>query len=179
MGRKPSISPEQGERLLKAYQRLGNKSAAAREIGVSEDAADRYLKSVPAAAAPVVAQQREIIETTGASLFDSTAALSEHYQGLCKLLRQLDQGIMEERTGKDGPYVTLTPVSTNIAGYREAREYVLAATKLLELMYSVEEHRKFREAVLAGIREADEPTYRRIVAYLREQRSLGFVLTGP
>jgi|GEM_PF-2577437 len=179
MGRKPSITPAQGQQLLEAYGRLGNKSAAAREIGVSEDAAARYLAATPQAAAPVLAQQREIIESAGASLFDSAAALDEHYQGLRKLLKQLDAGIMEERNGPRGPYVTQTPIATNVAAFRAAREYVEAAMRMLELMHSVEEQRKFHQAVLEAIAKADEPTRQRVIENLRQLRAAGLALNGP
>lgn len=174
MGRKSSIGPKQGAALLEAYQRLGSVAAAAREIGVSEDAAGRYLKHVPKAATPVIAQQREIIETAGASLFDATRALNENYQGLQRLIRQLEQGI----TILNGEYTALTPPSTNVAAYREAREYIVAATRLLELTYSIEEQRRFREAVLEAIGEADDATRKRILAKLQERRALGLALTG-
>jgi molybdenum-dependent DNA-binding transcriptional regulator ModE len=174
VGRPSSITPEQGQELIEAYARLGSISAAARETGVSEDAAGRYLKSVPKAATPVVAQQREIIERAGASLFDAVGALDDNYQRLQGLIRQLEAGI----TILNGDYTTLTSPSVNVAAYREAREYIIAATKLLELMHSLEEQRKFREAVLEAIGEADDATRKRILATLQQRRSLGIALGG-
>lgn len=175
MGRTPSIDPETGARLLDAYQRLGNKSAAAREIGVSEDAAARYLKDTPKAAAPVVAQQQEIVQAASASLWDTRRALEDNYQRLLKLYQQLDAGISEQR----GEYVTLTPIATNVAALREIREHVKVSVDLAKLLIDIEEVRKFQSAVLDAIHEADPATRERIIAKLRERRALGLAPLGP
>ena len=173
MGRKPSIDPETGERLLEAYQRLGSKSAAAREIGVSEDAADRYLSKLPKAAAPVVAQQRQIVERAGASLWDTRGALDENYGRLLALMGQLERGILEERTGSDGPYTTMTPIAVHVATLKEIREHIKTSMDLGKLLIDIEEVRKFQTAVLEAIGEADEATRQRIIEKLRERRALG------
>lgn len=176
MGRKSSISPEQGQKLIAAYQRLGSKSAAAREIGVSEDAAARYLSSIPAAAAPVVAQQRQVLEAAGASLWDTRQALTDNYQRALTLVAQLERGILEERQGSDGPYTTMTPISTHVAALREVREHIQTGLKLYQLLLSIDETRAFQQAVLAAIGEADDATKQRVLAKLEERRALDLAL---
>jgi len=174
MGRKLSISPEQGAQLLEAYRRLGNKSAAAREIGVSEDAASRYLAETPKAAAPAVATQQAVIEAAGASLFDTRAALDENYQDLQALIDQLKRGI----TLVNGEWQMLTPPSTLISAFEAALKYITAAMKLYELMLQVQEQEKFRRAVLDAIANADEPTRQRVIENLRQLRAAGLALSG-
>ncbi len=174
MGRKPSITPEQGEALLEAYGRLGSIRAAAAEVGVSEDAAQRYAAKFPKSAAPVIAQQQYIVETAGASLFDTRAVLEENYGRIKKLADQLDQGIMLI----NGEYQALVPPATNVAAIKEIREHVETSMKLMKLLVDVDEVRKFQQAVLEAIGEADEPTKHRIIAKLRERRALGLTLSG-
>ncbi|HEU4327442.1 MAG TPA: hypothetical protein VFS21_30165 [Roseiflexaceae bacterium] len=171
MGRKPSISEEQGKALLEAYQRLGSKSAAAREIGVSEDAAMRFFAGMPRAATPAVAQQRETVERLGASLWHTHQALEENYDRLLKLYERLDQGI----TVLNGDHVTLTPVATNISALSEIRRHIETAVDMASLLIAIEEVRKFQAAVLEAIHEADPATRQRVIAKLRERGALGLV----
>jgi molybdenum-dependent DNA-binding transcriptional regulator ModE len=175
MGRKSSIDEKTGARLLEAYGRLGSKSAAARKIGVSEDAADRYLRDTPKAAAPVVAQQRQVIEVAGASLWDTRQALDENYGRLLGLMARLEDGILEERQGSDGPYTTMTPIAVHVATLKEIREHIKTAMDLGKLLIDIEEVRKFQQAVLEAIGEADDATRQRIIAKLRQQRALGLI----
>ena len=172
MGRKPSIDESTGAALLAAYQRLGTVAGAARDVGVSESAARRYFGELPKAATPVMASQRQILETAGASLFDTRAALEENYQDLKQLIDQLRQGI----TLVNGEYQILTPPSVLVSAFEAALKYVTAALKLYQILVSVDETRKFREAVLEAIREADEPTQQRIIAKLQERRTLELAL---
>jgi hypothetical protein len=176
MPRKPSIDPDTGKALFAAYRRLGTVAAAAREVGVSESAARRYFAETPKAATPIIASQRQILETAGASLWDTRQALEQNYGRALTLLGQLEQGILEERQGSDGPYTTMTPIATHVAALREVREHIQAGLKLYQLLISVDETRKFREAVLEAIREADEPTQQRIIAKLQDRRSLELAL---
>jgi molybdenum-dependent DNA-binding transcriptional regulator ModE len=180
MGRKSSIAPEQGERLLKAYQRLGTVSAAAREIGVSEDAAARYLKATPAAAAPTIVTQRVAIETAQASLFDSTAALEENYRKVLTLIDRLEAGIIEVRQSATGErYETMVSPQVLVAALKEARGYIDSASRLLELMVSVTEVRRFQQAILDVLAsEVDEPTRQRILDRLRRDLALGLLPSG-
>lgn len=175
MGRKPSIDEDTGEALIAAYQRLGNVAAAAREVGVSESAARRYLDATPEAAAPVIAQQRAILETANSSLWDTRASLDENYGRLLKLYRQLDAGIVQQ----NGEFVTVTPVATNVAALREIREHIRLSVDLAKLLIDIEEVRKFQQAVIEAIGEADPPTRDRLIAKLRERRAVGLALGGP
>lgn len=175
MGRKASISPEQGARLLEAYKRLGNKSAAAREIGVSEDAAMRFFAGAPRAAAPVLAQQQQIVSAAGASLWDARTALDENYKRALKLYELLEQGIYQQ----NGENLTQTPVATNVAALREIREHIKTASDLFKLLLDIEEVRAFQRAVIEAIREADPATAQRIIAKLRERHALGLAVGGP
>lgn len=175
MGRKSSIDEATGQALLSAYQRLGSKAAAATAAGVSESAARRYLASLPEAAAPVVASQRQIVETAGASLFDATSALGENYQRLISLIGKLESGIIEERGG----YSTATPVAVNVATIREIREHIMAGSRLIELMISLQEVRRFQQLVLEAIEaEVDGPTRSRIFEHLRQLRATGLLTPG-
>jgi molybdenum-dependent DNA-binding transcriptional regulator ModE len=179
MGRTPSIDVAKGKVLLEAYGRLGSKRAAAEEVGVSIGSAMRFFESVPEAAAPAVTQQRVVVEAAGASLWDTRRALEDNYQRLLKLYQQLEAGILEERQGVAGPYVTMTPVTTNVAALREIREHVKVSVDLAKLLIDIEEVRKFQNAVLDAIHEADPATRERIIAKLRERRALGLALGGP
>lgn len=174
MGRKSSISPEQGAQLLDAYKRLGNKSAAAREIGVSEDAARRFFADTPKAAAPVIAQQQQIVHAAGASLWDARTALDANYQRAITLYEQLERGV----TLVGGEYQTLTPMATNVAALREIREHIKTASDLFKLLLDIEEVRAFQRAVIEAIREADPATAQRIIAKLRERHALGLAVGG-
>lgn len=178
MGRTPSIDEATGERLLDAYRRLGTKSGAAREIGVSEDAAARFFAGLPKAAAPAIAQQQQIVEKAGASLWETRGALDTNYQRLLILMQQLERGILEEKTGSDGPYTTLTPITTHVAALKEIREHIKTAMELGKLLIDIDEVRKFQQSVIEAIGEADEATQQRIVTKLRERRALGIALSG-
>lgn len=168
MGRQPSIDEAKGKALIEAYQRLGSIAAAAREVDVSESAARRYLDDMPKAATPIIASQRQIIESAGASLFDTRQALDTNYARLLALYEQLAAGIYQQ----NGENLTLTPVATNVAALREIREHIQSGMKMYQLLISVDETRKFREAVLEAIGEVDESTRQRILAKLQERRSL-------
>ncbi len=175
MGRAPSIDEAKGKELLEAYQRLGSQRAAAAEVGVSKDAAARFFATLPTAAAPAVAQQRQVVETAGASLWDARTALDENYQRVLRLYAQLEAGIYQQ----NGENLTLTPIATNVAALREIREHIKAASELFKLLLDIEEVRKFQRAVIEAIRETDPATAQRIIAKLREQHALGLALSGP
>lgn len=176
MGRKPSISEAQGAQLLDAYQRLGDKRAAMREVGVSESAGYRFFENLGENIAPVVATQRQIIEKAGASLFDTRAALEENYGRLLTLMTQLEAGILEERQGSDGPYTTMTPISVHVAALRELREHIKTGMDLQKLLIDVAEVQKFQQAVIEAIGEADPATQQRILAKLKQRRAVGLAL---
>jgi molybdenum-dependent DNA-binding transcriptional regulator ModE len=176
MGRKSSIDEATGERLLAAYQRLESIAAAAREVGVSESAARRYFDELPKAATPTIVSQRHIIETAGTSLFDTRAALGANYERTINLITQLEAGIQLVRTGEREEYITYTPPITLVAALREAREHIQAGMKLYQLLISVDETRKFQQAVLESIGEADDATRQRIIAKLHERRALELAL---
>jgi molybdenum-dependent DNA-binding transcriptional regulator ModE len=168
MPRKPSIDETIGEALFTAYQRLGTIAGAAREVGVSESAARRYLAETPKAATPIVASQRQILETAGASLFETRAALEQNYQrilGLEQKLNLLDLGNPKA-------------VEATAKVIREIRGHIESGVKIYELWLSVEAQRQFREAVLEAIAEADESTRARIIAKLRDRRAVGLALSG-
>lgn len=177
MPRPPSIDPAKGEELLRAYQRIGTVAGAARAVGVSESAARRYLDGTPAAAAPVVASQRAIIETAGASLFDSTAALEENYRRVIRLIDRLEAGIIEVRESANGEkYETFVSPLILVSALKEARGYIDSSTRLLELMVSVSEVRRFQQAILDVLAsEVDEATRHRILDRLRRDLPLGLL----
>jgi hypothetical protein len=178
MGRTSSIDEETGKRLIEAYQRLGSERAAAREVGVSIGSAQRFFESLPKAAAPSIATQQQIVEKAGASLWDTRSALDANYNRLLTLMGQLERGILEEKTGSDGPYTTLTPITTHVATLKEIREHIKTAMELGKLLIDIDEIRKFQQAVLAAIGDADADTQQRIIASLRQQRALGLAVSG-
>lgn len=174
MGRTPSIDETTGARLLDAYQRLGTKSAAAREIGVSEDAAARFFAGLPKAAAPALASQQQVVAAAGASLWNTHAAMDANYQRALKLYAQLEQGISIQ----SGDHVSLTPIATNVAALREIREHIKLYADIAKMLLDIEEVRTFQRAVIEAIRETDPATAQRLIAKLRKQHALGLALSG-
>lgn len=174
MGRTPSIDEAKGKELLAAYQRLGSKRAAADAVGVSVGSAMRFFESLPEAAAPAVAAQRQVVETAGASLWNTHAAMDENYQRALKLYDKLEQGIYQQ----NGETLTLTPVATNVAALREIREHIKLYADITKMLVDIEEVRKFQRAVIEGIRETDPATAQRIIAKLRELGALGLAVPG-
>jgi molybdenum-dependent DNA-binding transcriptional regulator ModE len=177
MGRTPSIDEAKGKALLAAYGRLGSKRAAAEEVGVSIGSAMRFFESVPEAAAPTVVTQRAAIETAGASLFDSTAALDENYRKVLTLIDRLEAGIIEVKESASGErYETMVSPAILVSALKEARGYIDSASRLLELMVSVQEVRRFQQTLLdAMASELDEPTRQRILDRLRRDLALGLL----
>lgn len=174
MGRRPSIDEEAGHALLAAYRRLGDKRAAAAEVGVSEHAAYRYFASIGENVAPVVVSQPAMLEKTHASLWDTRGALDENYSRILRVVERLDEGIVYV----NGEYQTLTPVTTLVRAIKEIREHIKTSMDLASLLIEVEEVQKFQQAVIEAIGEADEPTQHRLVAKLRRKRALGLTLPG-
>lgn len=172
MGRAPSIDETKGAALIEAYRRLGSKRAAAEAAGVSIGSAMRFFESLPEAAAPVVAQQQQLVARAGEGLWDTRQALGENYDRLSTLVKKLEDGIVLQ----NGEWVTMTPVATHVAALREIREHIKTSLDLAKLLIDVDEVRKFQQAVIEAIGEADEPTRQRIVAKLRERRALGLAL---
>lgn len=174
MGRRPSIDEETGQALIEAYGRLGSKRAAAEELDIPPAIAIRYLNSLKRAAAPQLAQQAHMVETAGARLWDTQAALEENYERLIALVEQLQDGI----TVVNGEYTTLTPIMTQVSALREVREHLETSMTMAKLMIDIDEVRRFQQAVLEAIGAADEPTRQRIIQNLRQQRALGLLVQG-
>lgn len=179
MGRASTINRETGEALFRAYQRIGTVAGAARDVGVSESAARRYLDAAPRAAAPVIAQQSAILESAGADLWDTRRALAGNFRRINHLIAQLEAGIIELREAADGSaYETRVSPAILVSALREGREHIEAALRLHQLLISVEETRAFQQAVIEAIGQADEPTRDRIITALRERRTLGLLVGG-
>lgn len=177
MGRHSSIDEATGKRLIELVQGGTSRRAAARELGLSIGSVNRYFESLPTAAAPVLAtptvgKQRTIIETAGASLWDTKAALQENYQRVLDLIAKLDAGIIEI----NGEYSTYTPIATHVAALKELRGHVVTSMNLMKLLIDVDEVRNFQQAVIEAIGEADEATRERIIAKLQQRRAVGFAL---
>lgn len=174
MGRTPSIDEATGERLLEAYQRLGSQRAAASEVGVSVGSAQRFFESLPKAAAPSLAMQRQVIDAAGTSLWDTHAAIDENYRRALRLYQQLEQGI----TIQHGDHVSLTPIATNVAALREIREHIKLYAEIAKMLMDIEQIRIFQQTVIEAIREESPAVADRIIARLRERRALGLALDG-
>lgn len=168
MGRPPTIDEATGQQLLEAYGRTGSKAAAARELGVSESAARRYFDGLPEAAAPVIASQRQILETAGTSLWETREALEENYQ------RTLNLVLMAQALDMANPKA----VAAATGVFREIRAHIESSLTLAKLLVDIDEVKKFQTAVLEAIAEADEPTRQRIISKLRERRAVGLALSG-
>jgi len=167
VGRKPSIDRAAGAALLAAFARTGNKAAAAREVGVSEQAAKRFLADVPVAAAAVVTTQAAAVEQAGASLFDTRAALEGNYRRVLRLLPPEDAPLS---------HLDAAGVAALTGVHREVRAHVESGMKLLALLVSVDEVRAFQQAVLEEIGEADRATRDRIVGRLQSRHRLAAAL---
>lgn len=179
MGRSSSISPELGARLLEAYKATGNKAEAARMVGIGESAARRYLDATPQAAAPVIATQQSVINEAGASLFRVTDALEENYQRVQALITKLEAGITEVRDGPNGTtYQTHTSPLILVSALKEARGYIDSASRVLELMVSVHEVRRFQQAMLDALNDCDAATRQHILDRLRRNLPYGVVPGG-
>lgn len=164
MGRSPSIDSETGERLIEAYQRLGSQRAAAAEVGVSVGSAQRFFESLPKAAAPVIAQQQQLVTVAGADLWDTRSALDENYQRLIRLV-DIAQGA-----------TTSKEIQAYTGVLREIRSHIESGMDLAKLLVDIDEVRTFQQAVIEAIGEADERTKERIIAKLRQRRALGLAL---
>jgi hypothetical protein len=160
MGRPSSIDAEKAQALIAAYARTKSVAGAAREVGVTESAARRFFDGLPAdiAATPAV------VETVAASLQEPFAALQANFERLQRLC--------------DVAQAANTPreIQAYTGVIKEIREHVEAATRLASLIVSTEEQRRFQQAVIDAIGEADDATKRRIINILRERRSVGLAL---
>lgn len=170
MGRSSTITPAVGRKLLDAYRRTGNKSAAAAAAGVSVDAAKRFLKDVPSDAAAVVTTQAAAVEQAGASLFDTRAALEGNYRRVLRLLPP---------EGAQIAHLDAAGMAALTGVHREVRAHIESGMKLLSLLVSVDEVKAFQQAVLEEIGEADRATRDRIVERLRSRHRLAAALGAP
>lgn len=164
MARPSSIDDAKGAALVTAYRRLRSVAAAAREVGVSESAARRYFDGLPVETTPIAAASPEIVETVVGSLQEPFAVLQQNFERLTRLCD------VAQAAGTPREIQAYTGV------IKEIREHVEASAKLASLILSADEQRKFQEAVIEAIGEADDATRRRIITKLRERRSLGVAL---
>lgn len=169
MGRSPAINEELGRRLIEAFQRLGSKSAAAREVGVSEGAARRYLSKFSIAATPLIASQRQLVETVASSIWDTRRSLEENYERMLGLVNQAQ--MLDLANPKS--VQALTGV------YRELRAHIETSLSFAKLMIDVEQVQLFQRAVLEAISEADDATRTRIINKLRDRGALEFTMAEP
>jgi molybdenum-dependent DNA-binding transcriptional regulator ModE len=155
------------ERLLEAYAQTGSIRKASAAVGIPKSTAARYLKETPKSAAPVVAQQRVIVERSGASLWDARGALDENY---ARLLRLVDD--LEGRIDSANPMPAMLYLST----LKEIREHVKAGMAVAKLLIDINEVRAFQDSVLEAITEADPATRERIVRKLEQKRAMGLAV---
>jgi molybdenum-dependent DNA-binding transcriptional regulator ModE len=178
MGRKSSITPEQGEALLEAYKRLNSVRAAALELGVSEDAAGRYIAKFAESTAPVVAQQQHIAESVGASLWDTKTVLEQNYKRLEQLIAHLEKGIEIHGVAA---LETLSPkqITAYVGAIRAMNSQAETSLKLLEALTNIQAIQAFQQSVLEALGEADPALRQRAIAILKERRALGLALFQP
>ncbi len=162
--------------LFDAYTRLGSLRKAADEVGVSKSTAERWLKSVPRAAAPVIAQQQHIVEAAGTSLWDTRAVLEDSYRRIVRLVDQLEAGIQLVKTGEKDEYITYTPPATLVAAIKELREHGETSIKIAKLIMEIDEIRAFQQSVLETLAEADESLRQCAIEKLRQRRAVGLTL---
>ena len=159
MGRKPSIDAERGRRLLVAYARLGSQNAAARAVGVSQSAASRWLRALPKTAAPLVAQQQEVLTAIMPLLEDARAALVANGARVERLLQQLEQRL---RAAREYPYEYAEVEHTYLQALDQARLHAETAAQLSQFLVDIAEVRRVQAAVIAAIGETDPPTQARL-----------------
>lgn len=155
------------ERLLEEYARTGSIRKASAAVGIPKSTAARYLKETPKSAAPVVAQQRAVVERSGASLWDARGALNENYT---RLLRLADD--LEGRVDGANPMPAMSYLST----LKEIREHVKTGMAVAKLLIDINEVRAFQDSVLEAIGEADPATRERIVRKLEQKRAMDLAL---
>ena len=178
MGQPLNGDLDKQQALFDAYTRLGSLRKAANEVGVSKSTAERWLKSVPKAAAPVIAQQQHIVEAAGTSLWDTRAVLEDSYRRLVNLVDKLEAGIQLVNVNGNDEYVTYTPPSTLVAAIKELREHGETSVKIAKLILEIDEIRTFQQAVLDTLAEADESLRQRALEKLRQRRALGLTRNG-
>lgn len=172
MPRHSTITPEKAQILLDTYRQTDKIADAARNAGVSRQAAARYLASIPVTAAPVVVQHPEVVEAATRSVWETRLALDENYARLLALTETLEKRVTDKNT--DDP-----PFTVYLASLKEVREHIMAGIKLKQLMVSVDEVRVFQQAVLEAIEEADSDTRARIIRKLGERNALTNAVGGP
>lgn len=170
MGRKSTITDELANQLLAAAKAGSSQRQIARDFGLSVSTVQRFFESLPTATAPTLVQHAAVVERAGSSLWDSRAALSDNYQRALDLVSKLDAGIVEA----DGEYTSRTPIAVHVAALREVREHIKTSLAILKLLVDVDEVRRFQQAVLTAIGEADESTKQRILAILQARHALEF-----
>lgn len=172
MGRKSTITDDLANQLLAAAKAGSSQRQIARDFGLSVSTVQRFFESLPTAAAPTLVQHAAAVERAGSSLWDSRSALNENYQRVLDLVGKLEAGIVEV----DGEYTSPTPLAVHVAALREVREHVKTSLSILKLLIDVDEVRRFQQAVIDAIGEADESTKQRILAILQARHALEFTL---
>jgi molybdenum-dependent DNA-binding transcriptional regulator ModE len=167
MGRKPSIDAQRGRQLLDAYQRLGSQNAAARAVGVSHSAASRWLRALPKTAAPLVAQQQDVLAAVVPLLEDARAALAAACTRGERLQQQLEQQLRAAREYPDA-YAAVERMYLQVLD--QARLHAETAAQLSRFLIDIEEVRTVQAAIVAALGEADPPTRERLLARLRTMR---------
>lgn len=172
MGRKSTVTEHEAERILDLYRQGKSRSEIASAVGINIGRVNRFISNLGQAAAPIITTKTEIVERAGAGLWDTKAALDDNYERALNLLTKLETGVQEV----NGQFVTSTPIATQVAAIKEVREHIKTSLTLLKLMVDVDEVRKFQQAVLDAIGEADDATKQRILAKLQERRAMEFAL---
>ena len=167
MGRKPSIDALRGRQLLDAYQRLGSQNAAARAVGVSHSAASRWLRALPKTAAPLVAQQQEVLAAVVPLLEDARATLAANAARGERLQQQLEQQLHAAREYPDA-YAAVERMYLQVLD--QARLHAETAAQLSRFLIDIEEVRTVQAAIVAALGEADPLTRERLLARLRPMR---------
>lgn len=175
-GRKSTLNDAAKARLEEAYSRLGSYSAAAREVGCSEQAARRYFGGISKSAEmEKPAARRSIVlgpaqrKPTSVSPQEIKTSLEEGYAELQAIAEQLHTQISVG--GELNPLL----VSAHTGVRREMRSYAVAYTNLLNSLTRAEHQTAFQQTTLDAIGRADEPTKARILAELKSLRAAGLL----
>lgn len=167
MGRTPTIDAELGARLIREYQRLGSQTMAAKALGVSQSAANRFFRDLPKEAAPLAARQQEIVAGAVAIFQDARALLEQNYARVLIVLAALEPHVSPDLDADAGV------LCAYVAAVREGREHIRVAVDVARMLVDVDAIQTFQTAALEAIGAADPATRARIIAELRTRAPAG------
>jgi len=129
MGRKPSIDAARGVQLIQAYIQLGSQRQAAQAVGVSQSAANRFLRSLPKALAPLVVEQQQILAAAEALLIEAHQVMQRNVARLEPDVQQLARAVADQEYGAEEAHASVL---------YEQRHHVERATHVAHWLVDIE-----------------------------------------